>query len=166
MYWIDTEGTIIGEQRQTPFAPMAYLYGGSTLQQPATFWKKDLYFASGEMDPSYHFTFDTDLFVRFALRRARFKHVNRFVASFRIHPQSKSSNDFDVCSRELQRLRQAYLPFPFKSFRATCVRGLASLQRTFWYTVQGDFFWLLGRIPDRIRARNAVEMVGPRGRRM
>jgi len=166
MYWIDTQGAVIGEQRQTPFMPQAYLYGGSTLQQPATFWTRDLYVKCGQMDPSYHFAFDTDLFVRFALQGARFKHVNQFVASFRIHPRSKSSNEFDLCSRELERLRQAYLPFPFKSFRARCVRGAATVHRTFWYAVQGDLLWLLGRIPDRIRARKASEFVGPRGRRL
>jgi glycosyltransferase involved in cell wall biosynthesis len=166
MYWIDKDEKIMGEQRQTPFTPMGYLYGGSTLQQPATFWKKDLYIRCGEMDPSYRFAFDTDLFVRFAVAGAKFKHVNRFVASFRIHPQSKSSNESALCSQELQRLRQTYLPFPFDSIRARCVRGITALQRTFWYTVQGDLLWLLGRIPDRIRARNAQTMVGPRGRRL
>jgi glycosyltransferase involved in cell wall biosynthesis len=166
MYWIDTHGKVMGEQRQTPFMPMGYLYGGSTLQQPATFWRKDLYIRCGEIDPSYRFVFDTDLFVRFALAGAKFKHVNRFVASFRIHPQSKSSNESDLCSQELQRLRQTYLPFPFDSIRASCVRGITTLQRTFWYTVQGDLLWLLGRIPDRIRARNAQATVGPRGRRL
>jgi len=166
MYWVDTRGSIIGEQRQTPFMSMAYLFGGSTLQQPATFWKKQLYVKCGEMDPSYRFAFDTDLFVRFALAGARFKHINRTIASFRIHPESKSSNETELCSQELQRLRQTYLPFPFHSLRARCVRGIATLQRTFWYTVQGDLFWLLRRIPDRIRARNAQSMVGPRGRRL
>jgi len=166
MYWVDTQGAVIGEQRQTPFMPLAYLYGGSTLQQPATFWKRDLYIKCGQMDPSYRFAFDTDLFVRFALHGARFKHINQFLASFRIHPQSKSSNEFELCSRELQRLRQTYLPFPFDSFRARCVRGAATVHRTFWYTFQGDLMWLLGRIPDRIRARHSAEMVGPRGRRV
>jgi glycosyltransferase involved in cell wall biosynthesis len=166
MYWINMDGTVIGEQRQTPFMPRGYLYGGSTLQQPATFWRKDLYVRCGGMDPSYRFAFDTDLFVRFALGGAKFKHVNRFLASFRIHPQSKSVNESDLCSRELQRLRQTYLPFPFDSIRASCVRGITALQRTFWYTVQGDLLWLLARIPDRIRARNMQETVGPRGRRL
>jgi len=166
MYWVDTRGSIVGEQRQTPFMSMGYLYGGSTLQQPATFWKKQLYIKCGEMDPSYRFAFDTDLFVRFALAGAKFKHINRPIASFRIHPESKSSNESELCSQELQRLRQTYLPFPFHSLRARCVRGIATLQRTFWYTVQGDLFWLLRRIPDRIRARNAQSMVGPRGRRL
>ena len=166
MNWIDTDGTVLGQMRQTPFMALGYLYGGSTLQQPATFWKKDIYFRCGEMDSSYRFAFDTDLFVRFALRGARFKHMNQFVASFRIHPKSKSSNELDICSRELQLLRQKYLPFPFDSFRATCVRGVATVQRSFWYVMQGDLLWLLRRIPDRIRARNAQEIVGPRGRWM
>lgn len=165
-YWIDSSGNILGERRQTPFVRMGYLYGGFDLQQPATFWRRDLYSKCGGMDPSYQFAFDTDLFTRFATHGARFKHVNKFVASFRIHPQSKSSNQFAICERELQRLRQDHLPFPFQSIRARCVRNLARVQRTLRYTVQGDLFWLLGRIPDRIRARNALEIAGPRARRM
>ena len=166
MYWIDTDGKRIAEQRQTPFRPMGFLYGGATLPQPAVFWRSDLYQRCGGMDTSYHFAFDAYLFFRFALEGARFKHVNKFVASFRIHPQSKSSNEFEVCAKEIQRLRETYLPFPYESFRASCVRGLTTLQRTFWYALQGDLFWLLGRIPDRIHARHSDTMVGPRGRRV
>jgi len=118
------------------------------------------------MNPSYHFAYDTDLFVRFALGHARFRYVNRFVASFRIHPASKSSNELDLCSQELQRVRETHLPFPFKSFRGSCVRAMTTIQRSFWYAVQGDLGWLLKRIPDRIRARDSQEIVGPRGRRM
>ena len=165
-YWIEETGKVIGEQRQTPFTTMGYLYGGSTLQQPATFWKRDLYLKCGGMSPSFRFAFDTDLFFRFAVQGARFKHVNKFVASFRIHPQSKSSNDFEICSQELNGLRKKYLPFPFESIRARCVRGMTTIQRTFWYAMQGDLMWLLGRIPGRIRARHSEEIVGPRGRRV
>jgi glycosyltransferase involved in cell wall biosynthesis len=162
--WIDGKGSVLGEQRQTPFTKLGYLFGGSTLQQPATFWKSDLYLKCGGMTPSFRFAFDTDLFFRFALNGARFKHINRFVAAFRIHSESKSSNDLEICSRELAQLRQRYLPFPFQSFRARCVRNLTRIQRTFWYAVQGDLAWLLNRIPDRIRARHSEEIVGPRGR--
>src|SRR6188508_319880 len=62
MYWMDTDGKTIGERRQTRFTRLGYLFGGSDLMQPATFWRKDLYFKSGGIDPSYRFTFDTDLF--------------------------------------------------------------------------------------------------------
>jgi glycosyltransferase involved in cell wall biosynthesis len=164
LYWIDADDGILGEQRQTPFMKLGYLYGGSTLQQPAVFWKKDLYTGCGGMDASYKFAFDASLFFRFALKSARFKHVNKFVASFRIHPQSKSSNEFELCTSELKRLRDSYLPFPFRSLRATWVRGMTTIQRTFWYAFQGDFFWLLRRIPDRFSAKHSETIVGPRGR--
>jgi len=164
-YWIDPNDAIIGEQRQTPFMPIGYLYGGSTLLQQATFWKKDLYLKCGGMDPSFNFSFDTDLFFRFVRHGARFHFVNKFLASFRIHPASKSCNEEIIPKKDMQRLRQQ-LAFPYGSFRARCVRTLARVQRTLWYAWQGDLLWLLRRIPVRIRARNAPGMVGPHGRRV
>jgi glycosyltransferase involved in cell wall biosynthesis len=166
MYWMDAGGTTIGERRQTRFTRMGYLFGGSDLMQPATFWRKDLYFKCGGIDPSYRFTFDTDLFFRFALAGARFQRVNKFLASFRIHPQSKSSNDEAICVAELQRLRQKYQPFPHKSIRARGVRLATWAYRSMCYALQGDLFWLIGRIPDRARAPWASEIVGPKGRRV
>jgi glycosyltransferase involved in cell wall biosynthesis len=166
MYWMDSDGRTIGERRQTPFAPMGYLFGGSDLMQPATFWKREIYLQSGGIDPSYRFTFDTDLFFRFALRGARFEYVNKFLASFRIHPQSKSSNDEAICVSELQRVREKYLPFPYKSFRGRWVRLRTWAYRTLCYTLQGDLFWLIGRIPDRVRSPWASGIVGPKGRRV
>ena len=166
MYWMDADGNTIGERRQTRFTRLGYLFGGSDLMQPATFWRRDLYLKCGGIDSSYRFTFDTDLFFRFALQGARFQHVNKFLASFRIHPHSKSSNDEVICVAELQRLRQKYQPFPHKSLRARSVRIATWAYRSMCYALQGDLFWLIGRIPDRARAPWASEIVGPKGRRV
>jgi glycosyltransferase involved in cell wall biosynthesis len=166
MYWMDQDGKTIGERRQTRFTRLGYLFGGSDLMQPATFWRKDLYFKCGGIDPSYRFTFDTDLFFRFAVTGARFERVDNFLASFRIHPQSKSVNDEAICVAELQRLRQKYQPFPHKSLRARCVRLGTWAYRSMCYALQGDLLWLIGRIPDRARAPWASEIVGPKGRRV
>jgi len=166
IYWMDRDGRTGGERRQTRFSRQAYLFGAADLMQPATFWKRDVYFRSGEIDPSYRFAFDTDLFFRFAANDARFRHVNRFLASFRIHPDSKSSNDEILCAAELERLRREHLPVPFNSPRARLIRTVARAQRTLHYALQGDALWLLGRIPDRLRARWSPEIVGPRARRL
>lgn len=166
IFWIDSTGTIIGDRRQTPFNRRGYLFGASDLMQPATFWTREIYEKSGGIDPSFRFAFDTDLFFRFAIENARFRRVRRHLASFRIHPQSKSSNEFDLCANELARLRGEWLPFPFDSLRAKCLRGVARAQRLFWYAVQGDLGWLLRRIPDRVRSRRGGEIVGPRARRL
>jgi glycosyltransferase involved in cell wall biosynthesis len=163
-YWIDGEGKRIGERRQTPFTPMGYLFGGADLQEPATFWTADIYRKAGGVDPAYKFAFDMELFFRFVTSGGRFKHINRFLASFRIHPTSKSSNEFDLCSSEVKRLREKHLPFPFNSPRGTAIRSMERLRRTLRYFQQGDLMWLLGRIPDRLRSRTSGVIVGPRAR--
>jgi glycosyltransferase involved in cell wall biosynthesis len=165
-WWIDTDGRHIGERRQTPFAPMGYLYGGFDLQQPAVFWSRHTYEKSGGIDPSYLFTFDTELFVRFVKQRSRFMHINQFFAEFRIHPNSKSSTESDRCDSELKRLRLTHLPYPFDSARATWTRTRARTQRALWYLLQGDAPWLLSRIPDRWKSRHSTELAGPRSRWM
>jgi glycosyltransferase involved in cell wall biosynthesis len=166
MYWLNVTGQIISERRLTPFPRLGYLLGGFGLPQPATFWRRDLYMACGGIDPSYHFTFDTDLFFRFAIHGARFEHIKEFLAGFRIHSEQKSSNDEAICVSELRRLREKHQPFSHKSLRGHCVRLLTWTWRSAWYLRNGDLLWLVGRIPDRARAPWSSEIVGPKGRRV
>ncbi len=163
-YWIGTDGRRLGERRQTPFAANGYMYGGFDLQQPATFWTRSIYEKAGGVDAAYSFAMDTDLFMRFVQQGARFRHIRQFVASFRIHPSSKSSTEIARCESELGKLRSRYLRYPFHSFAAQCARNYARAKRTLWYVLQGDLVWLLRRIPDRIRSRNSEEIVGPRSK--
>jgi len=164
--WIDTNGDPLGERRQTPFAAAGYLYGGFDLQQPAVFWSRQAYEKAGGIDPSYMFTFDTEMFVRFVNQGSRFTHVRQFFASFRIHERSKSSTEADRCERELERLRTQQLTCPFRSAHASWTRVAARAERALWYLLQGDALWLLRRIPDRWRSRHSAEIAGPRSKWM
>jgi glycosyltransferase involved in cell wall biosynthesis len=161
-YWTDAQGLVVAERRQTPFSVSGYLYGGTDLQQPSTFWKRELYQRVGAMNPEYQTAFDTDLFVRFAVAGARFRHVKQFLSCFRIHSDAKSSTLIEQRARELARIRSSYLAIRFGSMRARMLKNLARLQRAFWYLVQGDLFWLISRVPDRLTASRSGAVVGPR----
>jgi glycosyltransferase involved in cell wall biosynthesis len=161
-YWTDTAGSVLAERRQTPFWPASYLYGGADLQQPSTFWKRDLYVKAGGMDPTYTFAFDTDLFCRFIALGAEFRHLKRFLSCYRIHPESKSSTLMDRRTQELARIRAVHLQHAFQSPYGRLVRNLGRVQRGFWYLMQGDLSWLVSRVPDRIAAQRMAEPVGPR----
>ena len=166
LFWIDSTGRKLGERRQTRFNRAGYLYGASDLMQPATFWTREAYEAAGGIDPGFNFAFDTDLFFRFAAGGARFTYIPTTLASFRIHSESKSTNDESLCSAELNRLRREHLAVPYNSVRGRLIRAGARTHRAICYALQGDAFWLLGRVPDRIMAPWASEIVGPRGRRV
>jgi len=161
-YWTDPNGHVLAERRQTPFWPASYLYGGADMQQPSTFWKRELYLKAGGMDPTFTFAFDTDLFCRFIARGADFRHLKRFLSCYRIHPESKSSTLMDRRTQELARIRAVHLQHPFQSPYGRLVRNLGRVHRGFWYLMQGDLAWLVSRVPDRIAAQRMAEPVGPR----
>jgi glycosyltransferase involved in cell wall biosynthesis len=161
-YWTDPNGDVLAERRQTPFWPASYLYGGTDMQQPSTFWKRDLYIKAGGMDPTFTFAFDTDLFCRFIACQAQFRHLKRFLSCYRIHPESKSSTLMDRRSQELVKIRAVHLQHAFHSPYGHLIRNLGRVHRGFWYFMQGDLTWLLSRVPDRIAAQRAAEPVGPR----
>jgi len=165
MYWIDEQSRIVAERRQTPFSRLAYMYGGADLQQPAMIWSNEIYHLAGGMDPSFQVAFDTDLFARFASKGAKFSHTRRFVACARIHRAQKTEVLFETGKKETENIRARYTKVPVRSLLGTALRNAARMRRMFWYLVQGDALWLLGRIPDRLKARTrAATGTGPRSK--
>jgi glycosyltransferase involved in cell wall biosynthesis len=165
-YWIDSDSRILAEKRQTPFSKIGFQYGGADLQQPATFWKRSIFDRSGGLDAQFRAAFDMDLFFRFIQHGARFRHIDAFLASFRVHSDQISDVLVDTARKEVQSIRARYLRFPVQSVPGIGLRNLARLQRIFWYAWQGDLLWLLSRIPDRARSRVLNEGAGPRSRWM
>ncbi len=59
------------------------------LPQETCFWRRRLFRAAGNVDATFRFAMDYDLFVRY-MKRGRFQRVNRFLGAFRIHDKSKT----------------------------------------------------------------------------
>jgi glycosyltransferase involved in cell wall biosynthesis len=164
-YWIDKDSSILVERRQTPISRVAYLYGGSDLQQPSMMWTSDVYRRAGGMDSAFRCAFDMDLFARFASKKAKFAHVRRFVACARLQDTQKSVVLAEACREETDLIRKRYNQVPVRSFTGVLLRTFGRMQRLAWYVLQGDLLWLLGRIPDRLKARtSAAQSTGPRSR--
>ena len=60
------------------------------IPQETCFWRRSLFEKMGNIDPSYHFAMDYDLFVRY-MSAGKFRRVNRFLAAFRVHQNAKTS---------------------------------------------------------------------------
>lgn len=167
MYWVDIQGNVRAERRQTPFTRLGFLYGGSDFSQPSTFWSKDIYCKSGGFDPSFQFAFDMDLFGRFMANGAKFVFTRRFLSSFRMHDAQKTHLINEVGRSETRKIRQRYARFAAKSMPGIVLRNVARVQRIAWYIRQGDLMWLIGRIPDRVLSHTALaESGGPRSKWM
>jgi glycosyltransferase involved in cell wall biosynthesis len=78
------------------------------IPQETCFWRRSLFEAAGNVDSSYRFAMDYDLFVRM-MARGKFCRVNRFLGAFRQHSSSKTSQQLEtVGADEVRTVRQKY----------------------------------------------------------
>lgn len=147
-YLTDEEDRVVGERRLTPYirpiSSLGFLYGGFGISQPAAFWTRDMYYKVGEIDPAFVHCMDTDLFVRFAMHRARFQFVREYLAGGRIHQSSKTSTLRHVARQEVRTIEAKCRRYKSRVFALSC-RTLVRAVRIAVYLTQGDGLYLLKR---------------------
>jgi glycosyltransferase involved in cell wall biosynthesis len=148
---IDSEGQRIGERRLTPFlshfSRKGMLYGGFGVYQPASFWRRDLYFDVGGIDPSFQFSMDTDLFVRFAMADAHFEFIPKELVQFRVHASSKTSTSQDVAREEWRRISASVPPRQF--WYRWFIRTVCRSWKVFYHLKESRGRYLFKLLTDR-----------------
>jgi hypothetical protein len=107
------------------------------IPQETCFWRRRLLERGGNLDPSFRFALDYELFVRF-MRCGRFARVDRCLGAFRQHPASKTVRDsVEIGRRELQRvIRMHGLPHgPGARMRSRWFRERVRL-RSAWHVLR------------------------------
>jgi len=147
IHLIDEFGNHIGERRAAPYVRLfcspGLMYGGFGIYQPGAFWTRNIYGKSGGLDRSFHFCMDNDLLTRFALNKANFRFVRKFLAAFRIHPTSKTSTLHPVSSEEYLRLTRN-LP-RISPLRKVLIRSCCWGWRLLYHTCHLEFGYLRSR---------------------
>jgi glycosyltransferase involved in cell wall biosynthesis len=78
------------------------------IPQETCFWRRDLFERAGNLDPTFSFAMDYELFVRY-MRYGRFRRVNYFLAAFRVHADAKTSRDMKtIGTAEIHRVWDKY----------------------------------------------------------
>jgi glycosyltransferase involved in cell wall biosynthesis len=75
------------------------------IPQETCFWRRRLFEKCGNIDRSFHFALDYDLFLRY-MNAGQFFRVNRFLGAFRFHSDAKTSRLLaDLGQKEITRVR-------------------------------------------------------------
>ena len=78
------------------------------IPQETCFWRRSLFERGGNIDPSFRFALDYDLFLRY-MRVGRFVRVNRFLGAFRYHLTAKTATLLaQVGQEEIRRVRDKH----------------------------------------------------------
>jgi glycosyltransferase involved in cell wall biosynthesis len=105
---IDASGGVISRHYHPPWSNKIVQKVGSYICQPGTLIRRSSWVSAGGLNASLHCVMDTDLWLRMARMGMKFKHVNKYVAKFRIHPQSKGQSWHSQYSIERQYIADSY----------------------------------------------------------
>jgi glycosyltransferase involved in cell wall biosynthesis/SAM-dependent methyltransferase len=104
------------------------------IPQETCFWRRRLFEKTGNIDRSYKFALDYDLFVRF-MNQGHGRRLNRFLGVFRDHGASKTKQLLEtVGATEMLKVRRKF------RIRAAITDGFFGLLLGNWVTYAGRFF--------------------------
>lgn len=78
------------------------------IDQPGTFWRRDLVPPDEGLDTTLHAVMDHDLWYRITLQYKKTLRVNRCLAAFRLHDKSKTANIQGLFIKEANMIREKY----------------------------------------------------------
>jgi len=91
-FWLDPQMRIIKCGRGRPFSEIRYREGNVNVWGPSSFFTKRMLDAVGGVDERFHYSMDTDLWLRFAYKeKARYKPFCKYAWGLRLHPDAKMS---------------------------------------------------------------------------
>jgi glycosyltransferase involved in cell wall biosynthesis len=91
-FMVDEDDRILRRVRSTRFDLRRYLYGGVSVFQQSTFFKRSAFVEVDGFNPETRVGWDGELLVRFARAERKFHLVNDTWAVFRIHPRSMTGS--------------------------------------------------------------------------
>ena len=107
----DKSGKPFWKKREIPFDFDIVLCGVNMIGQPAAFFSKSIYQAVGGLDINFHNFMDVEFWLRIAKNGGKFRHVKRFIATYRFHGDSKTIKDFAIsaqCKKEASLIINKY----------------------------------------------------------
>jgi glycosyltransferase involved in cell wall biosynthesis len=104
---IDSSDRVIGHWYLPPHLN-SLMRRWDLIPQETCFWRRNLFEMVGNVDSSYRFAMDYDLFVRM-MARGQFRRMNRVLAAFRKHESSKTTQQYaTVGAKEVAAVRKKY----------------------------------------------------------
>jgi GT2 family glycosyltransferase len=107
--YIDTDGNKVWSNKSGQWAVPLLRFGPDLIPQPGALFRRDAFEKVGQLDVSFDWAFDFDLFLRLS-KAGRIKYIPETVSKFRWHPESLSVEHRSRSISEASSVRVSHLP--------------------------------------------------------
>jgi glycosyltransferase involved in cell wall biosynthesis len=102
----DGENLDGGSRVAAAFNPSVLTYCDYVVQ-PSSFWTRELWLETGELNVNYHYAFDWEWFIR-ASKRVQFQHFHRFFSIYRLHSSQKTGTGGSARMHEINEIIERF----------------------------------------------------------
>ncbi len=150
----DENGKIINYIKHTDFDLDVLIYFGMNVNPQATFWRKNIHYKLNNLDEKYSLSSDYDFFIRMGLSGSKFYHIKDFLSVFLFYSEQLTSKFKEKSTQESKEVADKYISknAGFKKIKLKKVWII--LKRFFLYIRQGDVFYVIRSILNRIGILN------------
>jgi glycosyltransferase involved in cell wall biosynthesis len=112
---IAPNGQLLTLKKAIPFDFKTALYTSCLVPQPSTLFTRRAWKKTGDLDISLHYQMDFEYFLRMAKAGIKFGLLNKALAKFRLHADSKTVSEYnDLFFQSYRRIQDKYLPATIK----------------------------------------------------
>ena len=111
--YVDKKGEVLWTNRSGQWAVPLLRFGPDLIPQPGALFRRDSFYAIGELSSEFDWAFDFDLFIKLS-RIGSVRFIPETVSSFRWHPESLSVEFRAKSVEEASRVRVTHLPAFFR----------------------------------------------------
>ena len=136
---IDEKNRVLGHWILPPHCS-ALMRRWDLIPQESVFWRRSLWERAGNVDPTFRFAMDYDLFVRY-MAAGRFRRVNRFLAAYRVHHQAKTHQLLETVGA--QEIARVYSKYRIRVFWG--ISHLLGIAFPLWVRLRSAYFVRMGQ---------------------
>jgi glycosyltransferase involved in cell wall biosynthesis len=148
--YTDAEGKPLQTAYGRPFS-LTELLRFTIPYQPTLFMRRSVMTRAGMLDPAYHYSMDSEYWLRLHASGARFAYNPKLIATYRLHGASKTVSGIQRMQADWERLIEQYAPPAEKS----ALRADARLQTAMRLAEQGQWreSWRYAQSAGALRPR-------------
>lgn len=146
---IDENNTQINYMKHVNFDIDTILYWGQNINPQTSFWRKHVHYKIGEFNEKYKAALDYDFFIRMAMTGAKFFHIKEFLSMYRVHSSQNTQVLKSILEQESKEISDKYTKA--SKIKKYYKKIKIILSRLFRYTIQGDLFYVLRSILNKLR---------------
>ncbi len=150
--YCDENGKIVDYAKRYGYDKEALLYNGMNINPQTAFWRSSLYKKLNGLNTNYKMCADYDFYLRASEAGAKFYHIPKFLAMYRLH-KNQITSDKSFLLAEAESIRRKFISKDITDIKLKKIKKKLFFKRIWGYIKTGNFIYIFRSVIKRFEAK-------------